>query len=390
MPTQDAPRDRAHHAAGRGREATLTATAPTAAATGERVERLRAAARAGGLDAYLATSDESIAYLTGFRPLQLERLFAVVVRTAGAGAVLVPRLDLGQVGGAPEELDRVSYDASSDGLPELAAALGGARRIGVEEDHLVFARAEALGRRSLELVRAGETIMALRWRKDDAEVARVRAACELVEQALTWAFERLRPGVVERVVNAEVETWLRERGAAAAHPLILFGENAANPHGEPSGRELRRGDVVCADLSARLDGYWGDLTRCAHVGPASEWAQEAWRLVHEAQAAALAACRPGLPARDVDAAQRRLVESRPDLGACLHGAGHAIGLGLHEPPFLVPRTETPLEEGMIFTVEPGIYLAGSGGIRLEDDVVVRGDGPQLLSSLPLDLVEVGA
>lgn len=364
--------------------------ASVTAARGERLERLGAAAAARGLDAFLATSDEAIAYLTGFRPLQFERLFAVVVRTDGAGAVVVPRLDLGQLGDAPEALARVSYEASSDGVGELAAALGDARRVGVEEDHLVFGRAEALRAAGAELVAAATLPAALRWRKDEREVARVRAACELVDRALTWMFEQLRPGAVERVVNADVQSWLRERGASAAHPLVLFGESAANPHGQPGERELRRGDVVCADLSACLDGYWGDLTRCATAGPASEWAREAWQLVHEAQGAALAACRPGVAARDVDAAQRRLVESRPDLGACLHGAGHAIGLGIHEPPFLVPRTETPLEEGMTFTIEPGIYLAGTGGIRLEDDVVVRADGPELLSSPPPGLLELAA
>jgi Xaa-Pro dipeptidase len=364
------------------------ATVPTS--IGERIDRLQAAATAAGLDGFLATSDESIAYLTGFRPLQLERLFAVAVRARGGGAVVVPRLDLGQVRSAPEALDRVSYDASSDGLPELADALAGLQTIGVEEDHLIFARALALRERGFELVPSASIVMSLRWRKEEAEVEKVRAACVLIEQALARLLSELRPGDVEREVNARVESWLREQGATAAHPLILFGENAASPHGAPGGRELRRGDVVCADLSACLDGYWGDLTRCATVGPASEWAQEAWALVHEAQAVAVEVCRPGLPAREVDAAQRRLIESRPDLGQCLHGAGHAIGLAVHEPPFLVPRTGTPLEEGMIFTIEPGLYRVGCGGIRLEDDVVVRAGEPEMLSSMPLDLLEAGS
>jgi Xaa-Pro dipeptidase len=112
--------------------------------------------------------------------------------------------------------------------------------------------------------------------------------------------------------------------------------------------------------------------------------------VREAQAAAIAACRPGVPAREIDAAQRRIVEARPELGACLHGAGHAIGLAIHEPPFLVPRTEAPLEQGMVLTIEPGLYQPGVGGIRLEDDVVVGREGPRILSTLPLELVEVSA
>ncbi len=367
----------------------MTAASVSVART-ERLERLRAAAVADGHNAFVATSDESIAYLSGFRPLQLERLFAVVVFADGGGAIVVPRLDLGQLAGVSETLERVAYEASSDGLVELAAALGGARRIGVEEDHLVFGRAAALRDRGFDLIPAGGVIAALRGRKDAGEVARVRSACELVERALVDMFDGLGPGAVEREVNARAESWLREQGASAAHPLILFGENGANPHGEPGPRELRRGDVVCADLSACLDGYWGDLTRCATIGGASDWAREAWRLVRQAQTAAIEACRVGVAAREVDAAQRRVVESRADLGGCLHGAGHAIGLAVHEPPFLVPRSETPLEDGMIFTIEPGIYQPGTGGIRLEDDVLVRDDGPEPLSSLRLDLIELGS
>jgi Xaa-Pro dipeptidase len=356
----------------------------------ERVERLRAATAEAGLDACLVTSDESIAFLTGFRPLQLERLFAVVVPAREGGAVIVPRLDEGQIDGAPEVLRRLTYDAASDGIPELASTLDGFRRVGVEEDHLIFARSQALMECGLELQSAGSVVMGLRMRKDQSEVEAVRQACALVEAALSRMLDELRPGAVERVVNARVESWLREQGATDAHPLILFGPGAANPHGEPGPRELAPGDVVCADLSACLDGYWGDLTRCATLGSASEWARDAWAVVREAQAAAIAACRPGTAARDVDLAQRRIVEARGELGDCLHGAGHAIGLAIHEPPFLVPRTDTPLEEGMIFTIEPGLYRAGLGGIRLEDDVVVRAGEPEILSSLPLDLVEIPA
>ena len=196
--------------------------------------------------------------------------------------------------------------------------------------------------------------------------------------------------MVEQALNARVEGWLREQGASGAHPLILFGENAANPHADPGPRELRRGDVVCADLSVCLDGYWGDLTRCATVGPSSDWATSAWQVVLDAQRAAIAAAQPGVPGRDVDLAQRQIVEAASDLGACLHGAGHAVGLSIHEPPFLVPRAKEPLVEGSVLTIEPGIYKAGVGGIRLEDDVVVRPGGPEILSTFPLELIELRA
>jgi Xaa-Pro dipeptidase len=367
-----------------------TATVADAASTYDvRLERLLERAAARGLDAALVTSDESIAYLTGFKPMQLERFFGVVVRP-DRSTVIVPALDRGQINDTPPRLDPVSYGAESDGIPELASALAGARTVGVEEDHLIYARARALEQQGFELAPAGAAVMSLRIQKDATEIERIRAACQLVQEGLRRAFEWLTPGVVEHALNARVEGFLREQGASEAHPLILFGENAANPHGNPGPRELRRGAVVCTDLSACLDGYWGDLTRSATVGPPSEWASSTWRVVLEAQQAANAAAQPGAPGRDVDAAQRRIVEAASELGACLHGAGHAIGLSIHEPPFLVPRWVQPLAEGTVLTIEPGLYKAGVGGIRLEDDVVVRPGGPDILSDLPLELVELTA
>ena len=276
----------------------------TRTATAARVERLREATAEAGLDAFVVTADESIAYLTGFRPLQLERLFAVVVRADGGGAVVVPKLDAGQVAEAPDSLARVSYDASSDGIPELAELLDGAARVGVEEDHIVFARSAALTSRGHELAPGGAVIFDLRARKDEGEIEAVRRACGLVEAAYALVWDVLRPGMSERELNSRVASFLRDGGATDSHPVILFGENAANPHADPTDRVLREGDVVCADISACLDGYWGDLTRCATVGPPSDWALEVWALVRDAQAASIAACVPGTPARDVEAAER--------------------------------------------------------------------------------------
>ena len=353
-----------------------------------RLDRSLAAADSLGLDATLVTSDESIAYLTGLHVMQLERFFGVVLRHREA-ALIVPALDEGQLDGAPARLKRVSYQADSDGIPELVSALADARTVGVDEDHLIYSRARALADSGFELIPAASVVLALRIRKDAGEIERIRSACELIEEGLGRMFAGLRVGVTEHAASARVEAWLREQGASEAHPLILFGENAANPHAAPGVRELRAGDVVCADLSACLDDYWGDLTRCGTAGAASEWAQRAWEVVREAQRAAIGATRVGVPAREVDRAQREIVEAAAELGACLHGAGHAIGLGVHEPPFLVPRTRESLPEGCVLTIEPGLYKAGVGGIRLEDDVVVREAGAELLSSLPLDLVEVG-
>jgi Xaa-Pro dipeptidase len=354
-----------------------------------RVERLREAAGRAGLDAVVVTSPASIFHLTGFDGIQFERLFAVAVPVGGGGALIVPRLDEESAGRAPTGLERVGYDPASDGFPELVRALAGGHVIGVEEEHFTFGRARRLEAEGLEPRPAGELVMDLRIAKDAEELERIRYACTVVTAEMERMFAGLRVGDTEQAVNARVAYRLAERGATESHPLILFGPSAANPHASPGERALAPGDVICADVSARIDGYWGDLTRCGTAGPPSDWARRAWELVREAQAAAIAACRAGAPARDVDAAQRRIVERDGDLGRCIHGAGHAVGIEVHEPPYLVPRTEAPLRPGTVLTIEPGIYATGVGGIRLEDDVAVTDGEPELLSSLPLELREIG-
>jgi Xaa-Pro dipeptidase len=353
-----------------------------------RVDRLRGLAREAGLDAVVATNDASIAYFTGFHGMQLERLFAAVVTVDGGGALVAPSLDGEAVEAAPTGLARAIYPPSSNGLPELLGALAGARRVGVEESHFIHARARALARDGRDLAFADALVMGLRARKDSAEVAAIERACRVVTDVMEDMFAELRPGDVEREVNARVDFRLRAQGATDTHPLILFGPNGAKPHSAPGDRALTAGDVVVADVSACIDGYWGDLTRCATVGPPGDWARAAWVVVRDAQAAAIEATRVGASAGDVDAAQRAIVEAHAEVGDCLHGAGHAIGGEVHEPPFLVPGADATLTEGMVFTIEPGIYQPGTGGIRLEDDVLVTADGPRTLSALPLELREV--
>ena len=351
-----------------------------------RVAALDGLLEEAGLDAVLATKDASIAYLTGFWGLQLERFFGVALRRGGAGTLIAPSLDREGVGAAPTGLERLLYPTGeSDGLPEVARALDGSRRIGVEEDHLNFARARALADAGFELVPAGELVMRLREAKDAEEAEAVRVACRHIAEVYEELWADLRPGQTEADANARAQYSLSRRGGKHAEPHILFGSHSADPHGSPSARVLEPGDVVCADIAAQFDGYWGDITRCATAGEPSDWVRAAWELVHEAYVAAVAACRVGAGARAVDAAQRAIVTRSPELGACLHGAGHAIGAEIHEPPFLIPTSDAVLREGMIFTVEPGIYHSEHGGIRLEDDVLVGADGPVLLSDLPLEL-----
>jgi Xaa-Pro dipeptidase len=354
-----------------------------------RVSALDSALEDAGLDAVLVTKDASIAYFSGFWGLQLERFFGVVVRPGGA-ALIAPSLDRESVTAAPGGLGKVMYAAGvSNGLPELFEQLDGARRIGVEEDHLIHARSSALAEAGFELVPASDVVMRLREAKAQDEYEAVRAACTHIQAVYDELWSTLKVGDVEADVNAKADYMLMRRGARAAGSHILFGRHAADSHGTPDARTLQAGDVICADISAQFDGYWGDMTRVGFAGEPSSWARSAWDVVKEAYDAAVAACRPGVTTRAVDAAQRDVVSAHPEIGEVLHGAGHAIGLEIHEPPFLVPNNTATLREGMIFTIEPGIYNSEQGGIRLEDDVLVGPDGPVMLSDYPLELRVVG-
>ena len=240
-----------------------------AAATGvfeARLDAVRSAAADAGLQAVLATSDASIAYLTGFSSIQLERLFAVAVPVRGRPTIVVPHLESEAIADVPRSFERVVYPASSDGMADLVAALGEGAAVGVEEDHLVYGRALALSAAGKELRPAGRILMALREAKDAAEIERIRHAVDIVERVMARMFDELGEGDVEHAVNAKVSNLLREAGATDAHALVLFGANAANPHGKPGARQLRRGEVICADISAQIDGYWADLTRCGSAG----------------------------------------------------------------------------------------------------------------------------
>jgi Xaa-Pro dipeptidase len=232
-------------------------------------------------------------------------------------------------------------------------------------------------------------IMRLRAAKDAEESAKVKAACAQIIEVYEELWANLKVGESEAEVNSRIAYSLARRGGGNPGPHILFGEHAGDSHGSPGERTLQEGDVIVADISAQFDGYWGDMTRCGSAGTPSDWTASAWKVVKEAYDDAVAATRVGNTARDVDAAQRAIIEAHPEIGACLHGAGHAIGTEIHEPPFLIASSDTPLVEGMIFTVEPGIYNSERGGLRLEDDILVAPDGPVNLSEHTLELRIVG-
>jgi Xaa-Pro aminopeptidase len=360
--------------------------------------RVRRALETLTLDALVITAPSNIRYLTNHTGtagiavvttdgihLLLDSRYEEAVRERQASASACPTLTTWPV--------KASYD---EALLQSLADMG-VTVVGFEAGHLTVARYEWLIRsaaaRGLALsFRATERVVEeLRLVKDRGEIAALRESARRLPAVADAAFRAARAGTPERAVAAAIEGAMREVGyeRPAFDTIVASGPNAALPHHRAADRILQSGDVVVLDFGGVLDGYCCDLTRTISVGAPSAEGLRVHAAVLAAQQAAIAAVRPGVGATTVDAAARAVLDSR-GLGAAFgHGTGHGLGLDVHEEPRITrPQPEVPsrlLEPGMVFTIEPGAYLPGWGGVRIEDDVLVTEEGCEVLTSVPYDL-----
>jgi Xaa-Pro aminopeptidase len=277
--------------------------------------------------------------------------------------------------------------ALSDGWPD------GDVRLGFDDADLsvrAHRRLRELLPDRVELVEAGGVVEAERAIKEPGEIERIRAAAALVDEVYGWVFERGLVGRTEREVAVALEQRMRELGAAGPSfpSIVAAAENGALPHAEPRDVEIPRDTLVTLDIGARLDGYCSDCTRTWATGTPPDELAQAYALVLRAQLAGLAAVRPGPEGREVDAVARQLIEDAGHGEHFGHGLGHGVGLEVHEAPRLGRGSEIALVAGHVVTVEPGVYLPGVGGVRIEDLVVVTADGADVLSGTPKDLQSV--
>jgi Xaa-Pro aminopeptidase len=278
-------------------------------------------------------------------------------------------------------------DAERELVPQIAARMSG--RVGFEDAKLSvrqLARLEAAVGENVDLLPAGDLVEQLRAVKEPEEIERMTAASELADEVFRWAAERGLAGRTERDVARACEARIRELGAEPSFPpIIAAGENGAIPHAEAGEREIGSGELVVFDMGAQLDGYCSDGTRTFAAGEPGDEAREVYDLVLAAQLAALGAIRAGASGREVDAVAREMIAEAGHGDHFGHGLGHGVGLELHEAPRLATTSEDELREGNVVTVEPGIYLPGRFGVRIEDLVVLAGDGYSNLSGTPKEL-----
>lgn len=341
-----------------------------------RLDRVRAAMDARSIAAMLVTTPAGVRWLSGFTSPEDAR----VLITAHDAWLLTDGRYIAQ---AADE-SSVEPVIGRDWMAEVAARVRSGP-LGVEAEHLTLATAAALaGRVGYEPVRTEGLVADLRRVKDDGEIDRIRRAADLTDRAYAHALDHVRPGVREVDVALEIERFVRTNGGdgVAFEIIVASGPRSAMPHGTASTKEIRDGELVTIDMGARVDGYCADMTRTVGVGDVSDAHRALFDAVLEAETAAVAAVAPGAAARDLDAVARDVLAGHGLAEAFAHSLGHGVGLDVHEGPSLSARSEDVLSAGMVVTIEPGAYLPGDAGVRIEDLVVVGADGHEVLSHSP--------
>ncbi|MEV5718884.1 Xaa-Pro peptidase family protein [Amycolatopsis mediterranei] len=375
----------------------LHTSAPDAAALRARLDRARAAAAAAGTDALLIAPGSDLRYLLGQAGGSFERLTTLVVPADGTPALVVPKLEAPGYADVPTDdlgVELLTWVDGDDPYELVADRLGKPGRVAVSDFtpalHVLALRA-ALG--EAEQTLAGPVVRELRMRKDATEIASLREAGAAIDRVHARVHEWLRPGRTEAEVGADIAAAIVEEGHVQADFVIVgSGPNGASPHHDVSERVIERGDVVVVDIGGPLPaGYNSDSTRTYAVGELRDAdVAETYAVLQRAQAAAVAAVKPGVTAEAVDAAARDVIAEAGFGEYFIHRTGHGIGLDVHEEPYIIAGNALPLEPGMAFSVEPGIYQPGRWGARIEDIVIVTEDGVESVNNQPHELVVLDA
>ncbi|GAB4506303.1 MAG: aminopeptidase P family protein [Anaerolineales bacterium] len=359
----------------------------------ERIHRATREAQARGLAALALVPGPNLRYLMGLALDASERLMLALLAPGRPPAFVVPSFEAERVRlGAGMPADVFPYTDEEGPSGALAQAcqhldLAG-QEAGAESLHMRLMEYLRLREAGVDVVAADDIFTGARLRKDAAELAAMRDAIARTEQVLRDFLPQIQPGRTERELASRLQAMLLEASGEGLpfSPILVAGPNAALPHGTPSDRPIQKGDLVVIDCGMFRNGYVSDITRTFAVGHADAKLRRVYEAVLEANRAGKAACKPGVAAEEVDRAARHVIRDAGYGDFFTHRTGHGIGLELHEPPYMMEGNALVLEPGMTFTVEPGIYLPGRGGVRIEDDVVITAEGAESLTTFPRELM----
>ena len=353
----------------------------------ERLQRARQAMRAQGVDVALLSLGLDMPYLTGYNAMPLERLTMLVLPANGDAVMVIPRLEAPRVKPMPNVFSLLPWNETDDPVAITAELV----RSAAPSSRVVAVGDQMWARFLVDLMpllpntqyrRSVDVIGSLRMRKDSAEIEALRAAGSAVD-IIAGDLQAGRIALVGRT-EAQVSADLSARIIAQGHDVVNFaivaaGENAASPHHHPGSRVIQPNEIVLCDFGGTMNGYCSDITRCVYTGEPSSEVAEAYAVLFEAEAAAVRAATVGTPCEEVDAVARRVITAAGFGEYFIHRTGHGIGLDAHEDPYIVSGNSLALEAGHAFSIEPGIYMPGKWGMRLEDIVVATVDGPDSMN-----------
>jgi Xaa-Pro dipeptidase len=363
--------------------------------TQSRLDRLQKILLDSKLDALALNPGASLFYLTGFHFHLMERPTVLMIPVSGTPALVLPALEMLKVSQFPFRVEPFPFsDDPAKWLDSFKAAAKFLKlkhsRIGYEPNCLRTLEMDFLQKAIPQAVFKDASPQLSSWRicKDANEVAKIRKAVQIAQTALENTLPCIHSGVAERDIATELCRQLIRAGSdlhLAFEPIVSGGPNAANPHAEPSDRKLQNGDLLVIDWGAVYQGYVSDLTRIFAIGKADSECQKIVEITARANEAGRLASKPSIPAGEVDCAARKVIVEAGYGEFFTHRTGHGIGLEGHEPPYIFVENNLILQPGMVFTVEPGIYLPGRNGVRIEDNMLITENGAETLSSLSREL-----
>lgn len=355
----------------------------------ERIARASEAAGQAGLGALLVAPSADLVYLTGYSPMALPRLTCLMLRPGKDPILLVPELEkpLAESHGLGKTAEITSWRETENPYSIVGQVVGSVERAACSDrmwaGHLMKLQATFNG---TKFSPASQVLGPIRAIKDTNEVNLLKRAARYADETYARITGTRIETLTEREVAHRLTDLLLESGNEEVEFTIVgSGPNSASPHHEPGGREVLAGDTVVMDFGGRSGGYCSDISRTVAVNNPSPKLKEVHEIVQEAQEEAFRAVEPGVPAHDVDRAAREVIERAGYGDLFIHRTGHGIGLEVHEDPYIVEGNDQPLRPGMCFSIEPGIYLPGEFGVRIEDIVVVTGEGARRLNTAPREL-----
>ena len=358
----------------------------------QRLDRVRDAMTEQRVDVLLVSVGHDLPYLTGYEAMPLERLTMLVVPRDGDATMVIPRLEAPRVVEQPGVFALQPWDETDDPVALVAKLAGAARSAAVGDQMWARFLVELLPMLpGVEYRRAVDVVGPLRMVKDEAEVAALSAAGAAADRvaAQLHAGEIPLVGRTEAQVSADISARLIAEGHDKVNfAIVAAGENAASPHHHAGERVIRQDEIVLCDFGGTMAGYCSDITRCVFTGSPSVEIADAYAVLHEAQARSVQAATVGTACEDVDRAARDVIAAAGYGDYFVHRTGHGIGMEEHEDPYIVEGNRRPLEAGHAFSIEPGIYLPGRWGMRLEDIVVASPTGPVALNAADHDLISV--